>query len=180
MYIASDSSGGWRALLGYSHWPRGNYWLQFRWQRSHFDYLWLRGGMRCQLWKIVFIIEFSGENRAHKNNPLDKQSFFIQAIRMVFQGYFQHVPLPRKVVFKVPSFSPNYLDIKSHDSMFTLTIIKTWDPIHFHQCGWYLDCPSFLEETSFLWHCIEGLYPTFPTIFCYLSSSLTVFHTLQR
>jgi hypothetical protein len=33
------------------------------------------------------------------------------------------------------------LDIESPDSMFTPAIIKAWDPIHFQQCGWYLDCP---------------------------------------
>jgi hypothetical protein len=49
--------------------------------------------------------------------------------------------LPRKAISKVPPFFPNYLDIESPDSMFTLAIIKTWDPIHFQQCGWYLDCP---------------------------------------
>jgi len=25
--------------------------------------------------------------------------------------------------------------------MFTPAIIKTWNPRHFQQCGWYLDCP---------------------------------------
>ena len=42
---------------------------------------------------------------------------------------------------KIPPFFPNYLDIRSPDSMFTPVILKTWDPIHFQQCGWYLDCP---------------------------------------
>jgi len=37
-------------------------------------------------------------------------------------------------------FFLNYLDIESHDSMFTPAIIKAWDSIHFQQCGWYLDC----------------------------------------
>ena len=46
-----------------------------------------------------------------------------------------------KAISKVPPIFLNYLDIESPDSMFTPTILKTWDPIHFHQCGWYLDCP---------------------------------------
>ena len=46
-----------------------------------------------------------------------------------------------KAISKVPHFFPNYLDIQSLDSMFTPAILKTWDLIHFHQCGWYLDCP---------------------------------------
>ena len=25
--------------------------------------------------------------------------------------------------------------------MFTPAILKAWDPIHYQQCGWYLDCP---------------------------------------
>ena len=48
--------------------------------------------------------------------------------------------LPKKTIFKIHVFLPNNLDIKSHDFMFTPAIIKTWAPIHFQQCGWYLDC----------------------------------------
>ena len=46
-----------------------------------------------------------------------------------------------KAISKLPAFFPNYLDIESPDSIFTPAILKTWDPIHFQQCGWYLDCP---------------------------------------
>ena len=103
-----------------------------------FDYV---ETMRCQLWEISFFIELGRDNGAHKNNPPDKQHFFVQAVRRVLYRYFRYVLLPRRAISKVPIFSPNYLDIESTDSMFTPAIIKTWDPIHFQQCGWYLDCP---------------------------------------
>ena len=103
-----------------------------------FDYV---EAMRCQLWEIAFFIELGGDNGAHKNNPPDKQPFFVQAVRRVLYRYFRYVLLPRKAISKVPAFFPNYLDIESPDSMFTPAIIKAWDPIHFQQCGWYLDCP---------------------------------------
>jgi hypothetical protein len=105
---------------------------------SIFDYV---EAMRCQLWEIAFFVELGGDNGAHKNNPPDKQPFFIQAVRRVLYRYFKYVLLPRKAISKVPAFFPNYLDVDSPDSMFTPAIVKTWDPIHFQQCGWYLDCP---------------------------------------
>ena len=105
---------------------------------SIFDYV---EAMRYQLWEIAFFVELGGNNGAHKNNPPDKQPFFIQAVRRVLYRYFRYVLLPRKAISKVPPFFPNYLDTESPDSMFTPAIIKTWDPIHFQQCGWYLDCP---------------------------------------
>lgn len=86
-------------------------------------------------------VELGGDSGAHKNNPPDKQPFFIQAVRRVLYRYFKYVLLPRKAISKVPPFFPNYLDIGSPDSMFTPAILKSWDPIHFQQCGWYLDCP---------------------------------------
>ena len=103
-----------------------------------FDYV---EAMRCQLWEIAFFVELGGDNGAHKNNPPDKQPYFLQAVRRVLYRYFRYVLLPRKAISKVPVFFPNYLDIDSPDSMFTPAIIRTWDPIHFQQCGWYLDCP---------------------------------------
>jgi hypothetical protein len=103
-----------------------------------FDYV---EAMRCQLWEIAFFIELGGDNGAHKNNPPDKQPFFLQAVRRVLYRYFKYILLPRKAISKVPAFFPNYLDVDSPDSMFTPAIIKSWDPIHFQQCGWYLDCP---------------------------------------
>ena len=103
-----------------------------------FDYV---EAMRCQLWEIAFHVELGGDNGAHKNNPPEKQPFFLQAVRRVLYRYFRYVLLPKKAISKVPAFFPNYLDIESPDSMFTPAIIKTWDPIHFQQCGWYLDCP---------------------------------------
>jgi len=103
-----------------------------------FDYV---EAMRCQLWDIAFFTELGGDNAAHKNNPPEKQPFFIQAVRRVLYRYFRYVLLPRKSISKVPPFFPNYLDIESVDSMFSPAIIKSWDPIHFQQCGWYLDCP---------------------------------------
>ena len=96
--------------------------------------------MRCQLWEIVFFIDLGGENGAHKNNPPEKQPLFVQVVRMVLYMYFIYVLIPRKTISKVPVFSPNYFNIKNLDSMFTPAIIKTWDPNHFQQCGWYLDC----------------------------------------
>ena len=103
-----------------------------------FDYV---EAMRCQLWEVAFFIELGGANGAHKNNPPEKQPFFVQAVRRVLYRYFRYVLLPRKAISKVPVFFPNYLDIDSTDSMFTPAIIKAWDPIHFQHCGWYLDCP---------------------------------------
>ena len=103
-----------------------------------FDYV---ESIRCQLWEIAFHVELGGDNGAHKNNPPEKQHFFVQAVRRVLYRYFRYVLLLRKAIFKVPAFFSNYLDIKSPDSMFTPAIIKIWDPIYFQQCGWYLDCP---------------------------------------
>ena len=103
-----------------------------------FDYV---EAMRCQLWDIAFFVELSGDNGAHKNNPPDRQPFFAQVVRRVLHKYFRYVFLPRKAISKVPAFFPNYLDIKSPDSMFAPAILKTWDPICFQQCRWYLDCP---------------------------------------
>ena len=103
-----------------------------------FDYV---EAMRCQLWETAFFTELGGDNGAHKNNPPEKQPFFVQAVRRVLYRYFRYVLLPRKAISKVPPFFPNYLDTDSHDSMFTPAILKSWDPSHYHQCGWYLDCP---------------------------------------
>jgi hypothetical protein len=83
----------------------------------------------------------AGDNGAHKNNPPEKQPFFVQAVRRVLYMYFRYVFLPRKAISKVPPFFPNYLDTDSPDSMFTPAILKSWDASHYHQCGWYLDCP---------------------------------------
>jgi hypothetical protein len=103
-----------------------------------FDYV---EAMRCQLWEVAFFTELGGDNGAHKNNPPEKQPFFVQAVRRVLYRYFRYVLLPMKAVSKVPPFFPNYLDTDSPDSMFTPAIIKAWDASHYHQCGWYLDCP---------------------------------------
>jgi hypothetical protein len=81
--------------------------------------------------RIQVSSELGGDKGAHKNNPPDKQPFFLQAVRMVLYMYFRYVLLPRKAISKVPTFFPNYLDIQSLDSMFTLPIIKAWDPIYF-------------------------------------------------
>ena len=105
---------------------------------SIFDYV---EAMRCQLWGVAFFIALGGDKGTHKNNPPEKQHFFVQAVRRVMYRYFRYVLLPRKAISKVYVFFPNYLDIDSTDSMFTPAILKAWDPIHFQQCGWYLDCP---------------------------------------
>jgi hypothetical protein len=109
-----------------------------------FDYM---VAMRCQLWEIAFFTKLGGEKNAHKNNPPDKQLFFVQAVYKVFYRYFRYVLLPRKATSKVPFFFPNYLDIENLDSMFTLAIIKTWDPNHFHQNA---RCCRSLQWTSLL------------------------------
>ena len=103
-----------------------------------FDYV---EAMRCHLWDTAFFVELGGDNGAHKNNSPEKQPFFLQVVRRVLYRYFRFVLLPRKAISKLPPFFPNYLDVESPDSMFTPAILKSWDPIHFHQCGWYLDCP---------------------------------------
>ena len=103
-----------------------------------------------------------GDNGAHKNNPPDKQPFFLQAVRRVLYRYFRYVLLPRKAISKVPPFFPNYLDIESPDSMFTPAILKTWDPIHFQQCGWYLDCP-FKKPPPFDIALRDSIQPILPS-----------------
>jgi hypothetical protein len=57
-----------------------------------FDYVEV---MRCQLWEIAFFTELGRENDAHKNNPSDKQPFFVQAIHRVLYRYFRYVLLPK-------------------------------------------------------------------------------------
>ena len=42
-----------------------------------FDYV---EAMRCQHWEIAFFIELGRDHDAHKNNPPDKQPFFVQAV----------------------------------------------------------------------------------------------------
>jgi hypothetical protein len=93
-----------------------------------FDYV---EAMRCHLWENAFFVELGGDNGAHKNNPPEKQPFFIQSVRRVLYRYFWYILLHRKAISKVPVFFPNYLDIESPDSMFTPAIVKAWDPIHF-------------------------------------------------
>ena len=46
--------------------------------------------------------------------------------------------------------------------MFTLAIIKTWDPIYFQQCGWYLDCP-FKKPHSFDIALKDSIQPLIPS-----------------
>ena len=103
-----------------------------------FDYV---EAMRCQLWKIAFHVELGGYNGAYKNNPPEKQHFFLQAVHMALYRYFRYVLLPRKAISKIPPFFPNYLDIEGPDSMFTPAILKAWDLIHYQHSAWYLDCP---------------------------------------
>ena len=109
-----------------------------------------------------FFVELGGDYGAHKNNPPEKQPFFVQAVRRDLYWYFRYVLLPRKAISKVPPFFPNYLDIQSHDSMFTPAIIKTWDPIHFQQCGWYLDYP-FKKPPSFDIALRDSIQPLLPS-----------------
>ena len=46
--------------------------------------------------------------------------------------------------------------------MFTPAIIKTWDPIHFQQCGWYLDCP-FKKPPPFDIALRDSIQPLLPS-----------------
>ena len=124
-----------------------------------FDYV---EAMRCQLWEIAFFVELGGDNGAHKNNPPEKQPFFVQAVRRVLYRYFRYVLLPRKAITKVPAFFPNYLDTDSPDSMFTPAIKKNWDRIHFQQCGWYLDCP-FKKPPPFDIALRDSIQPLLPS-----------------
>ena len=124
-----------------------------------FDYV---EGMRCQLWEVAFFIELGGDNGAHKNNPPDKQPYFIQAVRQYLYRYFRYILLPRKAISKVPAFFPNYLDVESPDFMFTPAIIKTWDRIHFQHCGWYLDCP-FKKPPPFDLVLRDSIQPLLPS-----------------
>ena len=46
--------------------------------------------------------------------------------------------------------------------MFTPAIVKTWDPIHFQQCGWYLDCP-FKKPPPFDIALRDSIQPLLPS-----------------
>lgn len=48
---------------------------------------------------------------------------------------------PAKAISKVPAFFTNYCEKDSEDCMYTVAIMKAWKPIHWPNCGWYLDCP---------------------------------------
>jgi hypothetical protein len=124
-----------------------------------FDYV---ESMRCQLWETAFFTELGGDNSAHKNNPPEKQPYFVQAVRRVLYRYFRFVLLPRKAISKVPPFFPNYLDIDSPDSMFTPAILKAWDSSHYYQCGWYLDCP-LKKPPSFEIPLRDSIQPLLPS-----------------
>ena len=103
-----------------------------------FDYV---EAMRISLWDTAFFREFGVEKGVHKNHNIDKQFNFNPAMRRVFYRYFKYVLFPAKAISKSPTFFANYLDIESEECMFTEGIIKSWNPMHFEKCGWYLDCP---------------------------------------
>jgi len=105
---------------------------------SIFDYV---EAMRCSLWDVAFFREFKPSQQVHKNNSIDKQPNFHQALRRVLYRYFKYILLPRKAIFKVPRFFPNYLEPSSDECMYTLAILKAWDSCHYERCGWYMDCP---------------------------------------
>ena len=71
---------------------------------------------------------------------LNMRRVFYLAMRRVFYRYFKYVIFPAKAISKSPNSLANYLDIDSEKFMFTEGIIKSWDPMHFEKCGWYLDC----------------------------------------
>ena len=103
-----------------------------------FDYV---EAMRISLWDTAFFREFGVDKGVHKNHNIDKQLNFYPAMRRVFYRYFKYVLFPAKAISKSPIFLANYLDIESEECMFTEGIMKSWDPVHFEKCGWYLDCP---------------------------------------
>ena len=55
--------------------------------------------------------------------------------------YFKYVLFPAKAISKVPAFFTNYHEKDSEDCMYTAAIMKAWKPVHWPNCGWYLDCP---------------------------------------
>jgi hypothetical protein len=103
-----------------------------------FDYV---ETMRISLWDTAFFREFAVDKGVHKNHNIDKQLNFKSAMRRVFYRYFKYVLFPAQAISKSPTFFANYLDMESEECMFTEGIMKSWDPIHFEKCGWYLDCP---------------------------------------
>ena len=48
---------------------------------------------------------------------------------------------PAKAISKVPAFFTNYQEKDNEDCMYTVAIMKAWKPVHWPNCGWYLDCP---------------------------------------
>lgn len=103
-----------------------------------FDYV---EAMRCSLWDIAFFREFKVSQQVHKNNTIDKQPNFYQALRRVLYRYFKYILLPKKAISKVPPFFPNYLEPTSDECMYTPAMMKAWESCHYERCGWYMDCP---------------------------------------
>ena len=103
-----------------------------------FDYV---ETMRILLWDTAFFREFAVDKGIHKNHKIDKQLNFKSAMQRVLYRYFKYILFPAKAISKSPTFFANYLDKESEECMFTEGIMKSWDPIHWEKCGWYLDCP---------------------------------------
>jgi hypothetical protein len=97
--------------------------------------------MRISLWEIAFFREFAVEKGIHKNKSSEDQLYFTEAMRRILYRYFKFILFPRKACARTPAYFASYLDIDNEDCMFTESIIKNWDPVHFPTCGWYLDCP---------------------------------------
>lgn len=64
---------------------------------------------------------------------------------------------PAKAISKVPAFFTNYCEKDNEDCMYTVAIMKAWKPVHWPNCGWYLDCPlkSFLASEIVLQDTLE-------------------------
>jgi len=103
-----------------------------------FDYM---ETMQILLQDTTFFCEFLVDKGVHKNNKIDKQLNFKLAMQRVIYRYFKYVLFPTKTISKFSTFFANYLDKGSKDYMFTKEIMKSWDPIHWKRCRWYLDCP---------------------------------------
>ena len=96
--------------------------------------------MRISLWNTTFLANLLWI-REFTKTLIHKQLNFYLAMRRVLYRYFKYVIFPAKVISKSPIFLAIYLDIDSEECMFIEEIIKSWDPMHFRICGWYLDCP---------------------------------------
>lgn len=95
--------------------------------------------MQCSLRDVAFFKKFKVSQQVHKNNTIDKQPNFYQALRIVIYRYFKYILLPTKVISKVRTpFFPNYLEPTSDQCMYTSVMMKAWKSYYYERCGWYM------------------------------------------